>query len=131
MVVDTADERRLGGQPLRRKKIDGEAEFWCSLALALGGRSIAEWQVAISEEERALWLSYIAKHGPINPLRRLDGDIAELASFVGAVAGAKKQGGQPFTLTDFCNWGEPPPDEELTLEEAEQMFKAMAGNKNG
>lgn len=50
---------------------------------------------------------------------------------MGAVAGAKKQGGQPFALTDFCNWGAPPPEEEATLEETFAMFKAMAGKKNG
>lgn len=61
----------------------------------------------------------------------MDGDIAELATLVAGIAGSKKANGQPFRLTDFCNWAPPPPEEEATIEEAFLMFKALAGPKHG
>lgn len=83
------------------------------------------------EEERALWLSYIAKHGPINPLRRLDGNIAELCLLTVSAAGAKKRDGSPWRSSDFCNWAPPPEEEEATLDEAIKMFEQMGRSNRG
>lgn len=73
----------------------------------------------------------MAKHGPINPLRRLDGNIAELSLLVARAAGMKKEGGVQFELNDFCNWKAAPVEEEATLEGTFMMLQSLAGPKRG
>jgi hypothetical protein len=124
------------GECLSPKTLAAEDELWHDLALALGGRSVAEWQDAISEEERSAWLTYIEKNGPINPLYRLNAHFAQLtasmfnAAF--AASGSKKSGGGQFEAKDFLlAWGkkEEPP---ATVQDAFALFRALSrGKKNG
>lgn len=117
-------ERREQGELVHPKTLGGEDGFWHDLAVALGGRSIAEWQDAVSEEERSDWLTWIEKNGPISPLKRLDVLFAHHASIVLTAAGAKKQNGQPFTTADLLMKWVPDEEPEATPEAVMAMLRS-------
>lgn len=58
------DRARLGGNGRRGKSLAarGESWFWHVLALALGGRSVAEWRDTITAEEFAAWVAFYRLH---------------------------------------------------------------------
>ena len=108
MDVPAPDRRGERGQQLPPKKESAEDDFWVDVACAFGGRSIAEWQAAISEEERSQILNWIRRHGPINPAKRFDALFAHLSSTVMNANDRKKQGGVAFTLDDMrLTWAQP------------------------
>jgi hypothetical protein len=113
------DER---GERLRPKILTAEDELWHRLALALGGRSVREWQLAIDEEERSAWLAYERKHGPVEPLKRLDVVAGMLAAQVLNASDKKKAGGGHWVASDFIlRWGEPE-EEVATIEDVMTML---------
>lgn len=45
---------------------------------------------------------------------------------VAVSGGAKKAGGNTWQLADFCNWGEPPEEQDATLQDIFGLIKATA-----
>jgi hypothetical protein len=63
------------------------------------------------------------RRGTLNPLRRLDGNTAQIAAAVLNAAGAKKAGGGVFGAEDFSRWGTPEAEEEnATIEDVMTML---------
>lgn len=63
-------------------KAGGEDEFWHKLALALGGRTIAEWQAVMSHSEFQCWMEF-ARHNPFDDLHRYHRPASLLAASKG------------------------------------------------
>jgi hypothetical protein len=129
--MDSVGRRGAGGQSCRRKKLTAEDEFWCEFSLALGGRSIAEWQAAVSEEERITWIAYRAKRGPLNPLLRQDAALARIAHLICVAAKIKAQDGSEMTVADFMPWAkdeEPEPNVDASIT---GVLEAFGVKKNG
>lgn len=74
-------------------------------------------------------MNYVRKHGPLNPLRRLDGNLAEIARLIAIAANLKKSGGGKWELTDFCRWGSPVEPKPIGSDAAFAMFAAFAKPK--
>lgn len=127
MDAHSAVQQGLRGQSSRPKILTPEDEAWCELALGLGGRSIKEWQEALSEEEWAIWCAYRRKHGTLSPLLRLDGDIGRLGVIVARGAKLKKTDGSDWHPRDVIRWGEAPQIEEP--EGSLQDVLALMGGK--
>ncbi len=81
-------------------KLSAEDEFWHEIAIVLGCTS-AEAQDRVSEEERASWLAYRARRGPLNPMLRADRNTAMLAGLICAAGHLKGKSGKVLTADDF------------------------------
>ena len=68
--------------------------MWHDLAIALGGRTVDEWQQAMSAVEFESWMRYCAKK-PL-PAQRADLRIARQTTEIAGMMGAKN-----VKLTDF------------------------------
>lgn len=83
----------------------------------------------VTAEEFQTWLEYRRKHGTLSPLRRLDGNLAQLAALVATAAGLKKKNGAQFEASDFMQWGERDPEPELTADEFFRLMQSTAKGK--
>jgi hypothetical protein len=115
MAARPDPQRREQGELVRPKKWCGEDDFWHDLAAALG-QSVAQAQLAVSEEERSDWLAYQTRSGPISLHKRLDILFARLELTVLSANGVKKQNGQPFELSDRLIQWQPKEEPEATPE---------------
>lgn len=79
-----------------------EEWFWHTLALALGGRTVAEWQAVMTQREFARWVEYYRAH-PFDDLHR----HLRPAALVAAKAG----GGD---VRELLEWLEPGDADGLT-----------------
>jgi len=66
--------------------------------MTLGGRTIAEWQAAMTTGEWELWMRYRRKHGPMGFERRYDRPAALIASIGNVTMGGKSK------MRDFTPW---------------------------
>lgn len=74
------------------------------MALHLGG-TIGELQSRMTRREFNLWGKYLAKHGPLNPMRMYDRGAAIIAQQINAAHGGKAK------FEDFLlQYGEPEED---------------------
>jgi len=86
--------------------------------LALGGRSIEEWQETLSYEEQETWLLFREKYGPMNPTIRTDAAIARLSACLIPKTSPK----------DFMPWPKEP-EPEATLDDLMAILKASSKPK--
>lgn len=103
-----------------RKKITAVDEFWCELAMAIGGKTIAELQASINPKEMAVWYAYKKKYGPMNDVRRFDRPAALVASMISAANGGKAK------MNEFMPWG--PGQKQATFED---VAKALGKVEHG
>lgn len=110
--------------PLRKnlkKKLNSIDEFWCELAMAIGGHTVGELQEKITWREYMLWLAYRTKYGPLNPVRKYDLGFAVLNAQLNNMFGGKAK------WKDFIFWGKDDKQDdeepkELTLQHVISAF---------
>ncbi len=105
-----------------KKKLSDSDEFWCELALALGG-TVGELQSRMGVDEYELWLKYRHKYGPLNPVRKYDEGLAIVASQINRAFGGKA------TPLDFMPYGKE--EQVIDLNEDEFISKLGKGAKIG
>lgn len=66
--------------------------------MTLGGRTIREWQDAMSHHEFEMWQRYRWRHGPMGPERKYDRGAALVASVLAQLNGQRK------TVKDMSPW---------------------------
>jgi hypothetical protein len=78
-VRDGADRIKQAGKSLAAW---GEDKFWHVLALALGGRTVAEWQEVMTRKEFLDWVEF-NKNFPFDDLHRFHRPAAVIAASMG------------------------------------------------
>lgn len=91
----------------RPKSLTPEDVFWCELALALGGRTVAELKASMSAREVDTWVRYRAEYG-VNQMRAIE--------FGSALVAQSMRGGK---FEDYLpQRGTPAPPAAVTPEQA-------------
>lgn len=92
--------------------------MWHVLALALGGRTKAEWRKAMTEDEFLDWCVFYQDQ-PFDDLHRFHRPAALIAGSLG--------GGD---MQERLDWLQPPPDDGLTNADRD-LFKAAGAIRRG
>ena len=76
--------RRPRDQPPRKKDLSARSEawFWHVLALALGGRTVAEWQGVMTPDEFGDWIEFYRMQ-PFDDFHRFHRPAALIATSMG------------------------------------------------
>lgn len=107
-----------------KKNLNESEEFWCELALSLGG-TIGELQERMSYDEFILWTEYRSKYGPLNPVRKYDNGFALIASLISNAHGGKAK------PADFLPYGKKKIEEDIDVDGEAFTTMLLLGGKKG
>lgn len=88
--------------------------------MTLGGRTIAEWQAAMTHGEWDVWMRYRRRHGPMGLERRYDRPAALIAALGNNTMGGK------LKMSDLSPW----PLKEAIENEADALIAEMMGESD-